>query len=693
VTDPALTRTDDPAPDVRVAKLDPKLRMLAGGSTEVNCFRAEHAAAVRVDEEVAERLPPRRGQFSAPAPPTPVAAEAAEPEPEEPAPRAQVSVFLGLTSDMAGRRPDDLPGVTSQRADLLTAEMAVDEAIELRDRSRIASVELGQPLALPTAQAGAQVPDAPDDSLRRIEGAERHRFGEGVLVGLIDVGGFDFAHEDFLNEDGTTRFVAIWDQGGDTHPPPQLPGGTFEYGSELRAEHLNRAIAEAEAHGLPAVELEPQSQMSEGSHATHVASIAAGNHGVCRKAWIAGVLIDIPEQELGRRQSFYDSTRIAHAVDYLIALAERLRVEHDLPSVPVSINISLGTNGHAHDDSAAVNRWIDLALTRPGRCVCVAAGNAGQERAEHPEDLGWLTGRVHTSGRIPATELAVEIEWNVIGNGIADLSENELELWYAPQDRFEVQVKPPGLPWTEPVAPGKYIENRELPDSTFLSIYNELYHPVNGANYIAIFLSPRLRGEIAGVRAGQWVVRLRGLHVRDGRFHGWIERDDPRRLGRIGPREAWVFPSWFSERSTVDDTTISTLACGARIVAVANLDETRRRVNITSSQGPTRDAREKPDIAAPGTGILAANGFSDEAAWVRKTGTSMASPYVAGVAGLMMAVNPQLTAAQIIGILKRAAQPLPGSGFDWRNDAGWGQIDPGRCLAEAAEMLERTDLR
>src|SRR5690606_36713420 len=137
-------------------------------------------------------------------------------------------------------------------------------------------------------------------------------------------------------------------------------------------------------------------------------------------------------------------------------------------------------------------------------------GNAGQERAEHPEDLGWLTGRVHTSGRVAATELAVEIEWNVIGNGIADLSENELEPWYAPQDRFEVQVKPPGLPWTEPVAPGEYIENRELPDATFLSIYNELYHPVNGANYIAVYLSPRLRGSIAGVRAGQWVVRLRG---------------------------------------------------------------------------------------------------------------------------------------------------------------------------------------
>ena len=71
-----------------------------------------------------------------------------------------------------------------------------------------------------------------------------------------------------------------------------------------------------------------------------------------------------------------------------------------------------------------------------------------------------------------------------------------------------------------------------------------------------------------------------------------------------------MFPSFFSESSFVDTSTVSSLACGQRIVSVANLDEQRRRINITSSQGPTRDGRQKPDIAAPGTDILAANGFS-----------------------------------------------------------------------------------
>ena len=78
--------------------------------------------------------------------------------------------------------------------------------------------------------------------------------------------------------------------------------------------------------------------MVEGSHATHVASIAAGNRGVCRNATIAAVLISLPKEDEDRRLSFYDSSRLADAVDYLLQLARN-------SSKPVVINISLGTNG------------------------------------------------------------------------------------------------------------------------------------------------------------------------------------------------------------------------------------------------------------------------------------------------------------------------------------------------------------
>jgi hypothetical protein len=253
-------------------------------------------------------------------------------------------------------------------------------------------------------------------------------------------------------------------------------------------------------------------------------------------------------------------------------------------------------------------------------------------------------------------------------------------------------VKPPGGPWTEEIEPGEFVENRELPDKTFLSIYNELYSSSNGLNYIAIYLSPQLRQpQVVGVPAGQWLVRLIGREVRNGSFDAWIERDDPRRVGRIGQREAWVFPSFFSEASVVDESTVSSLACGQRVVSVANLDEERRSINPTSSQGPTRDKRQKPDIAAPGTDIVAAKGFSENSEWVKMTGTSMASPYVAGVAGLMLSVNPKLTGAQIGGILQRTAEPLPGVDFTWHNTYGFGLLAPAKCVTEAHSMKDRVN--
>jgi subtilisin family serine protease len=73
------------------------------------------------------------------------------------------------------------------------------------------------------------------------------------------------------------------------------------------------------------------------------------------------------------------------------------------------------------------------------------------------------------------------------------------------------------------------------------------------------------------------------------------------------------------------------------------------------------------------------------------SGTSMASPYVTGTVGLMLAANPELTAAQCIGILQRTSQPLPGAPFQWQNDSGFGRIDPVAAVQEAASFMKRRE--
>ena len=671
----------------------PKLDVFVNGSTDVNVGRAQQCASVArppgsdalaealllgVDEVMA-----LRGQL---------------PKDVDP-PDVLFSLFVQLEQDLDPelRRQtletiDSLATRARWKMDAAAVEVPGDKIRQLHATPGVSYVEPGQTLRAP--EPIVNEPTAPPHvDLRRIATqARRHRYGEGVLVGIVDVGGFDFAHDEFLERGGHgTRWVAIWDQGGTVRPAPcdGRPGQRFEaltYGSEIRKEHMDAAIAGAVQRNMAATRLEPQSVMSPGSHGTHVASIAAGRRGVARRAHLAGVLIALEAQETAE-QSFYDSTRIVDAVDYLIALAAELGGA-DGP-LPVSINISLGTNGHAHDTSSAMARWIDGALTSPGRCVSVAAGNSGQVEPTSPTDVGFLAGRIHAGATLAATNLRHELGWMVAGGGIADISENEMEIWYSPADRIDVEVRPPGGEWIGPISPGLKARSAVLDNGTVLSIHSETFHPANGANRIWILLSPFFASQDDGARsigpiaAGEWRVRLTGRVVRDGRYDAWIERDDPRPLA--GPKgRLWHYPSYFAAGSYTSDRMINSLACAERLLSVANVDVARNAPHVTSSRGPTRDGRLKPDIGADGTNIVAARGFDRARPWISMTGTSMASPHVCGVAALMLGIAPRLTSAQVLGIIRMTSSPLAGHDFAWRNDLGFGLIDAAACVEQAA---------
>ncbi|WP_432834332.1 S8 family serine peptidase [Dactylosporangium sp. CA-092794] len=86
-----------------------------------------------------------------------------------------------------------------------------------------------------------------------------------------------------------------------------------------------------------------------------------------------------------------------------------------------------------------------------------------------------------------------------------------------------------------------------------------------------------------------------------------------------------------------------------------------QRVASFSSRGPTPDHLQKPDVMAPGVDVLSAlpgGGYG------YLSGTSMATPHVAGVVALMWSANPSLTGdiPRTRELLASTARPLSAAG-------------------------------
>ncbi len=89
-----------------------------------------------------------------------------------------------------------------------------------------------------------------------------------------------------------------------------------------------------------------------------------------------------------------------------------------------------------------------------------------------------------------------------------------------------------------------------------------------------------------------------------------------------------------------------------------------------SSRGPSPFGPARPDIVAPGVGVLST---FPGGAYVTANGTSMATPHVAGVAALLLSANPALTVISVTRALTSTAVPL--STTLPNNESGWGRVD------------------
>jgi hypothetical protein len=105
-----------------------------------------------------------------------------------------------------------------------------------------------------------------------------------------------------------------------------------------------------------------------------------------------------------------------------------------------------------------------------------------------------------------------------------------------------------------------------------------------------------------------------------------------------------------------------------------------------SSRGPVvayGDPYIKPDISAPGVNITSCwKGAANATKTI--SGTSMATPHVAGLMALMLEVNPGMKADEVKKVLESTSKDLGDKGLD--TSFGWGRIDAKKAT-KTTEML------
>lgn len=92
------------------------------------------------------------------------------------------------------------------------------------------------------------------------------------------------------------------------------------------------------------------------------------------------------------------------------------------------------------------------------------------------------------------------------------------------------------------------------------------------------------------------------------------------------------------------------------ILAVAALD---RQFGVARFSNVGGDGGGRIDIAGPGVGVMSA--WTGARRYKQESGTSMATPFVAGIAALLAQAHPDATPDQLAALLTKGARMLPGA--------------------------------
>ena len=451
--------------------------------------------------------------------------------------------------------------------------------------------------------------------------------GDKAIIAFID-SGVDILHNAFLGGNGKTRILGFLDS----------PNGV-EY---LKGD-IDSFIASSEA---PSTLRDTDQDGVYFGHGTHVASIAAGraegefSGGVAPAVKIVAIRFD-KEQLLGDFQEY------SKALSYI----ERIAAQHN--NLPVVINVSNGVEDGGRDGRAPLEALFEDFLDRGKREGFVIVKSAGNKRdKKHHASLSLSSGMAET------------LKWQVAKKNSKHC---EIQLWFNQSCQLDITLYDPdgNLVSTLGYSSSTYRDMGYCPNGNSFFMRYVVNPSDNEDSYVDIVIT---NGKQDSIKRNNWALKIKAVNTfKESEIHAWIN-------GQVS--SGITFQNHVKEK-----VTLTIPGTSDHVIAVAsmkNLEEPRD----DSSEGFTRDSRDKPDVAAPGEKIIGARAGTTGGTIV-KSGSSMAAPHVSGGIALVLSAREKIrqrnsdSVGQFSSIQIRARLQLTARGFDGQANSriGFGFFD------------------
>ncbi len=459
--------------------------------------------------------------------------------------------------------------------------------------------------------------------------------GEGTLIAILD-SGIDYTHPDFINEDGTSRILYLWDQTIPGNPPEG-----FNEGTEYSNEQINAALNSENPY-----ELIPETDTL--GHGTAVAGIAAGNgrasggqnKGVAPNASLLIV-------KLGKRgfSSFALTTELMRAIKYVTDIAQYLKM-------PLTINISYGTNDGPHNGQSLFETYINDIAEIWKNSIIVATGNEGN--ACH-----------HYQGNISSGETQ-EVRFFYTEK----YPSFYITLWKNFVDDLTVELILPGGQSTGEILFYDLTRTYRIGDISILINYGQPQF-YNAFQEIFFQINNLSNSPLNGI----FTIIIRANQVISGEYNIYLPT-----IEEVTEETSFTNPN--------KNVTLTIPSTARNVISVGGYDSLRNIVAGFSGRGNTLNiVFSKPDLVAPSVNVLTT---SVNGGYSSFSGTSMAAPFVTGSVALLMqwgivqGNDPFLYGERIKAFLKSGARRNSNVSYP-NNQWGYGSL----CLLNTLTQLKR----